>query len=76
MQQKANRNQKFPNAIDELLDRLFLQAKVQFGDVVRSSWFYDSDLCPACTRRSIGVIKINEKIHIPKRQCMLKSSGT
>jgi len=44
-------------AVDELLGRLYAQAKAQFGSVVKSFWFYDADLCPACTERPIGAIK-------------------
>ncbi len=61
MQQKSNRDKKSTNVADELLGKLFAQAKAQFGDAVRSFWFYDGDLCPACTRRPIGVIKIKDK---------------
>ncbi len=46
---------------DELLRQLFTQAKAQFGDVIKSFWFYDGDLCPACDQRSIGVVKFKGK---------------
>ena len=45
-------------AADELLNTLFTQAKAQFGDAVKSFWFYDGDLCPACMARPIDVVKI------------------
>ena len=45
-------------AADKLLNTLFTQAKAQFGDAVKSFWFYDGDLCPACMARPIGVVKI------------------
>jgi hypothetical protein len=37
---------------------MFTQAKAQFGDAVKSFWFYEGDLCPACLARPIGVIKM------------------
>ncbi len=44
-------------ALDDLMDKLFMQAKAQFGAAIKSFWFYDGDLCPACVQRSIGVVK-------------------
>jgi hypothetical protein len=44
-------------ALDNIMDKLFMQAKAQFGDAIKSFWFYDGDLCPACVQRSIGVVK-------------------
>jgi len=44
-------------AADELLNTLYTRAKAQFGDSVKSFWFYDGDLCPACMARPIGAIK-------------------
>ncbi len=44
---------------DELLERLFTQARAQFGDVIKSFWFYDGDFCPGCLARPIGMIKID-----------------
>jgi hypothetical protein len=58
MQQKSNRNNKSANIADELLGKFFAQAKAQFGDAIKSFWFYDGDLCPACTRHPIEVIKV------------------
>ena len=37
---------------------MFTQAKAQFGDAVKSFWFYEGELCPGCLARPIGVIKI------------------
>jgi hypothetical protein len=37
---------------------MFKQAKMQFGDAVKSFWFYEGDLCPACLARPIGVIRM------------------
>ena len=42
---------------DKLLNILFRQAKAQFGDAVKSFWFYDGDFCPGCMARPIDKIK-------------------
>ncbi len=44
-------------AADKLLNTLFTQAKAQFGDAVKSFWFYEGDLCPGCMARPSGVVK-------------------
>jgi len=51
MRQKSNRYNKSANEAEELLGNLFAQAKAQFGDAIKSFWFFDGDLCPACNRR-------------------------
>jgi len=43
---------------DKVLDMMFRQAKTQFGNAVKSFWFYEGDLCPGCLARPIGVIKM------------------
>ncbi len=43
---------------DKLLSLMFNQAKAQFGNAVKSFWFYEGDLCPGCLTRPIGIIKI------------------
>jgi hypothetical protein len=48
-------------AIDEILGTMFAQARAQFGDAIRSFWFYDGDLCPGCMKRLIGPIKAKGK---------------
>jgi hypothetical protein len=37
---------------------MFAQAKAQFGNAVKSFWFYEGDLCPGCLMRPISVIKM------------------
>ena len=39
---------KADKEIQELLDQLFSQAKMQFGSAVKSRWFHDGDGCPGC----------------------------
>jgi hypothetical protein len=61
MRKKTSRYDPSTSAVNDLLEKFFLQAKAQFGNAVESSWFYDGDLCPACTRGSVGVIKVKGK---------------
>lgn len=44
--------------VDKVLGAMFMQANPQFGDAVKSFWFCEGDLCPACMARPIGVVKI------------------
>ena len=46
--------------INDVLAELFLQARAQFGDVVKSYWFNDSGICPGCSRQ-VGMIKYKGK---------------
>lgn len=48
------------NEIAELLDQLFIQSKIRFGNAVRSQWFYDGDGCPGCGR-NIDAVKYKGK---------------
>jgi hypothetical protein len=34
--------------IANLLEQLFQQAKIQFGSVIKSRWFYGAEGCPGC----------------------------
>ena len=43
--------------IDEIMGKLYAQAKAQSGNTIKSFWLYEGDLCPACTERPIGVVK-------------------
>ena len=43
---------------DKILELMLAQGRAQFGDAVKSFWFYDGDFCPACLARPIGAIKI------------------
>jgi hypothetical protein len=49
------------SSADEVLEALFKQAKAQFGDAVKSFWFYDGALCPGCMARPIDVMKFKGK---------------
>ncbi|MBP6469078.1 MAG: hypothetical protein KBE23_02840 [Chloroflexi bacterium] len=34
--------------IENVLISVFLQAREQFGNAIKSYWFYESDSCPSC----------------------------
>lgn len=34
-----------------MLDQLFFQAHLQFGNAVKGRWFYDDPRCPGCQRK-------------------------
>jgi hypothetical protein len=48
-------------AAEKMLQMMLAQARAQFGDAVKSFWFYDGDLCPGCMARPIEVMKIKGK---------------
>jgi len=47
--------------LDEIVNKMFRQAKAQFGDVVKSSWLYVGDLCPGCAKNPIDAMKYKGK---------------
>jgi len=58
MKPKSNSHEPSTTAaVEDVLNKLFLQAKTQFGNAIQSFWFYDGDLCPGCMQRSIKAIK-------------------
>ena len=75
MESKLNRRNKLPG-VDELLAKLFSQAKAQFGGAVKSFWFYDGDLCPACNRREIDMMKIKGKEALSLNAFIYRENGT
>lgn len=61
MRSKRNTHNPADNSkpeADRILSIMFTQAKAQFGDAVKSFWFYEGELCPGCLARPIGVIKM------------------
>ena len=57
MKSKSTRPNQHSVWTDELMGKLYAQAKAQFGNAVKSFWFYDSDRCPACVKRPIDIVK-------------------
>jgi hypothetical protein len=39
------------NEVFAILDQLYLQARMQYGDAIKSKWFHDGDGCPGCGRK-------------------------
>lgn len=48
------------NEADEMLELLFLQSQIQFGDAVRKRWMHDGDNCPGCGKE-ITAMKFKKK---------------
>jgi len=48
------------NEVNEVLEQLYIQAKMQFGSAIKSRWFYDRDGCPGCGQE-IGTMKWKKK---------------
>lgn len=63
-------------AADELLGTMFKMAKAQFGDAIKSFWFYDGDFCPGCSVRPIGTVKINGKDAVAINSFIYRQRGT
>jgi len=65
MRAKRSRPDKSHNAsqtaAEGIMDALYMQGKALYGDAVKSFWFYDGDLCPACLQRSVGAINFKGK---------------
>jgi hypothetical protein len=75
MRNNSSKYNKSTAAFEEYLGKFFSQAKAQFGDAVKSFWFYDGELCPACNRRAIGTIKFNEKNALSLNAFIYRQSG-
>ncbi len=61
MPQKPDPDEATAQFANEMLGKLFTQAKAQFGNAIQSFWFYDGDLCPACSQRPIEAMKFKGK---------------
>jgi hypothetical protein len=46
------------SAADEILSLMPAQGERQWGNAVKSFWFYDSDLCPGRMAPPVGAMKI------------------
>lgn len=62
-------------AAEQMLGLMFKQAKTQFGNAVKSFWFYEGDLCPGCLARPIGVVKIKGRDGLPINAFMYRPRG-
>ena len=64
-----------PNPPPSLLRVMFEQGKAQFGDAVKSFWFYDDEFCPGCVVRPIGVVKFKGKDSVAINGFMYRQRG-
>lgn len=46
---------------EKILEMMYAQGKAQFGNAVKSFWFYDGELCPGCMARPIDKMKYKGK---------------
>ena len=60
---------------DKLLNLLFTRAKAQFGDAVKSYWFYAEEFCPGCLARPIGVIKMKGENAVSMNAFIYRARG-
>jgi len=79
MRSKRNRSSKPPSmgnaAIDDLMKMMYEQGKAQFGSAVKSFWFYDGDLCPACLQNFAGVVNYKGKDGLAINGFMYRERG-
>jgi len=79
MRSQRRRHHKSANdtkaSADRLLSAMFMQAKAQFGDAIKSFWFYDGDLCPGCLARPIDAMKIKGKDALSLNAFIYRSRG-
>jgi hypothetical protein len=61
--------------IDGPMATLYTQAYAQFGKAIQSFWFYDGDLCPACTKNAIDVMKYIGKDAVPINAFIYRQRG-
>jgi hypothetical protein len=63
------------SSADDILNIMFKQAKAQFGNAVKSFWFYEDEICPACSQRPTGVVKFKGKDALPINGFMYRERG-
>ena len=76
---KSNRPKKAADdtksAVEEILSLMLEQGKRQWGDAVKSFWFYDGDLCPGCMARPVGTVKIKGREGLPINAFIYRPRG-
>lgn len=65
MRSKQNRKRKPVDEttamIEDIMEKMFAQARAQFGNAIKAFWFYNGDLCPGCLQRPIDVVNFKGK---------------
>ena len=62
------------NEISDLLEQLFRQAQMQFGNAIKSKWFHDGDGCPGCGRE-IDSFKFKKKESLSLNAFIFREHG-
>jgi hypothetical protein len=60
---------------DKILELMLAQGRAQFGEAVKSFWFYDGEFCPACLARPIGTIKMKGKNAVSINSFIYRARG-
>lgn len=60
---------------EKILELMYEQGKAQFGDAVKSFWFYDGDFCPGCLARPIDRIRFRGKDALAVNGFMYRPRG-
>lgn len=62
------------NEIENLLEQLFQQAQIQFGNAVKERWLHDGDGCPGCGKE-ITVTKYKKQDALSLNAFMFREHG-
>jgi len=71
-----NKKNQDSDVVNQLMETFFKQAKAQFGSAVKTFWFYDGDICPACSQRAIDTMKIKGKEALSLNAFINRKDGT
>lgn len=79
MPSKRNRSSKLSDsgntAINDIMKMMYEQGKTQFGSAVKSFWFYDNEICPACLQNSINVVNFKGREGLAINGFMYRERG-
>jgi len=78
MSSKRSRNRKSANvheAYFEAMNAMFEQAKAYFGSAVKSFWFHEGVICPACLKNEIGNVNFKGKEALGLNAFMYRKRG-
>lgn len=65
----------FNTEAERILELMFNQGKAQFGDAMKSFWFYKGDLCPGCMARPIDKMKFKGQDAVSINGFMYRARG-
>lgn len=60
---------------NEIMSKIYMQAKAQFGDVVKAFWLHDGELCPGCEIHPIGLVKYKGEDALALNAFMYRERG-